>query len=323
MPSVGTDKLTKIYQAANKLGDDEEAAEAAVKLASRNKKAGPAWTLAAARHFMKCGEYKRADDAFDEFIAHGAKTVSDAEMASVYAESARAALALKDPNKSANRFLKSCDLKTADAELLHELVNAALAAKNYKLATQLAESQKDIETQIMLASVLETQNQIRPALDILLDLERNYVVDSRTQRGVARLLMALHDYGEAAQRLREMLKKDPDDFELNESFVDAASAAGLSDDFVRSATMKAFTSRRESNFQNMDEASVERLADALRRLDMLAEAEILLNKELSVFPNSRRLRYKLAQILSDLGRHAEAEKQFQRLLSTRTNAEKR
>jgi tetratricopeptide (TPR) repeat protein len=59
------------------------------------------------------------------------------------------------------------------------------------------------------------------------------------------------------------------------------------------------------------------LGDALRRLEMLDEANVALQQAVARFPQTRRLRFYLAQTLGSLGRYDDAETQYKVLLDTR------
>jgi predicted Zn-dependent protease len=67
----------------------------------------------------------------------------------------------------------------------------------------------------------------------------------------------------------------------------------------------------------LDAERFERLGHALRQLKLFEEAGVVLDKAVAEFPNTRRLRFSLAQTLNNLGRYDDAEVQYKILLDAR------
>lgn len=185
-------------------------------------------------------------------------------------------------------------------------------------AVAMLEPLTDAKSRIQLAAVLEMQGDNARALWILLDLENTEAVGEKTQRSIARLLLANHDYREAAERIAELLKTEPNDSQLQSEFVDAVAASDQWSDAVRQTMGNVYLRFQENDFHSLDKSGFERLGDALRQLEMFDEARLALDQAVAEYPEARRLRFLLAQTLGNLGRYEDAEAQYTILLATRT-----
>ena len=88
-------------------------------------------------------------------------------------------------------------------------------------------------------------------------------------------------------------------------------------DAVRRAVVDVYQQCRDTDFETLDATQFERLADALRRLELLREAGVALDRGVARFPDARRLRFYLAETFGGLGRYDDAESQYKILLGTR------
>lgn len=184
-------------------------------------------------------------------------------------------------------------------------------------AVAMLEPLTDAKSRIQLAAVLEMQGDNAKALRILLELENTEAVGKKTQRGIARLLLANRDYEEAIGRLAELLKTDPNDPQLHREFIDAVAASDQWSDAGRQTMNDVYLQYQNNDYHSLDALGFERLGDALRRLGMFVEARHALDRAVAEYPQARRLRFLLAQTLDSLGRYEDAEVQYTILLATR------
>ena len=214
-------------------------------------------------------------------------------------------------------FGESFQLQKPDDEIRREYSGLLVAHGKLDKAVEVLEQLKDTDSQLQLADVLEMEGNINRSLQVLLDLEKTRAIPYEAQRSIARLLLADKKYAEAAERLAELLKKDPRDPQLQRELIDAVAASDQWSRPVRQATLEVYAQNRSSGFHALDATGFERLSDALRQLDLFQEASYVLDKAVVAYPKSRRLRFNLAQTLVSLGRYGDAEKQYEILLATR------
>ena len=123
---------------------------------------------------------------------------------------------------------------------------------------------KDPKSQLELAAVLEMQGNRSGALKILLDLERTQTLGDKGERSIVRLLLADRRYEEAADRLVELMRKAPNDRQLDREFLDAVAASDHWSDPVRQAVGDVYRHSQESGFEPLDAEGFVRFGDALR-----------------------------------------------------------
>jgi cellulose synthase/poly-beta-1,6-N-acetylglucosamine synthase-like glycosyltransferase/tetratricopeptide (TPR) repeat protein len=219
-------------------------------------------------------------------------------------------------DKALALFDESFKLESPGAKLKREYAGVLVQAGRPDEALVILESLTDAESRFELASVLEAKGEYRRARDILLEIQRVPAVSERAGRSIARLLLATRNYAEAARRLLDLLKGHPSDPRLQSELIDAAAASEHPDDAVRQAVLAIYRERQKDSFASLGAREFVRLADALRRLGLLEEADVFLKQGVARFPQSRRLRYYLADTLSSLGRYGDAETQYRTLLAT-------
>jgi tetratricopeptide (TPR) repeat protein len=190
-------------------------------------------------------------------------------------------------------------------------------AGRFQEAVGMLQTLHNPESRLELAAVLEMQGNRERALEMLLDLEKSPAVAEKANRGIARLLLASGRYGEAADRLATLLQKTPNDLELQREIIDAAAAMEHPDNAAREAVLRIYQERRDKRFASLNANDFERFSDALRRLGLSNEANVMLETAVTEFPSSRRLRFYLAETLGSLGRYDDAETQYRMLLDAR------
>jgi cellulose synthase/poly-beta-1,6-N-acetylglucosamine synthase-like glycosyltransferase/tetratricopeptide (TPR) repeat protein len=220
-------------------------------------------------------------------------------------------------DKAIALFGESFKLQPPKEELQREYGGLLAQAGRFHEAVGVFERLKDTASQLECAAILEMQGDRARSLQILLDLEKSHDLGDQSQRSIARLLLADRHYADAADKLVKLLQKEPNDPHLQRELIDAVAASDHSTDAVRQAMVGVFRNCHESGFQSLDAEGFERLGDALRRLGLLEEASIALDKAVVEFPQARRLRFYLAQVFDSLGRYDDAESQYKILLDTR------
>jgi cellulose synthase/poly-beta-1,6-N-acetylglucosamine synthase-like glycosyltransferase/tetratricopeptide (TPR) repeat protein len=219
-------------------------------------------------------------------------------------------------DKARSLFDESFKIEPPDAKLKREYAGLLVQTRHPDEALVILESLKDVESRLELASVLEMKGDYRQARDILLEIESDPAVHDKADRGIARLLLATREYPEAAKRLLDLLRKHPNDPRLQHQLIDAAAASEHPDHAVRQEILGIYREYQTNGFASLGARDFTRLGDALRRLGLLEEAGVALNQGVARFPESRRLRYYLAETLNGLGRYEAAETQYRVLLET-------
>jgi len=214
-------------------------------------------------------------------------------------------------------FGESFQVQPPDLKIKREYAGLLANSRRFREAVDLLEPLTDVDSRLQLAAVLEMEGDRSRALGILLDLEKSQAIGDKAERSIARLLLANREYAEATERLIRLWNKDRNDPEIQRALIDAVAASGEGGDTVRQAVLDLYRQNQESNFDNLDAEQFVRLGDALRRLELFDEARVVLDQAVARFPDSRRLRFYLAQTLGNLGRYDDAEKQYQILLDAR------
>jgi tetratricopeptide (TPR) repeat protein len=230
---------------------------------------------------------------------------------------ARKDVASKRYGQARTLFDDSFRIEPPDAKLKREYGGLLASEGRYDEAIKVLEPLKDLNSQLELAAVLEMQGNRSRALGILLDLERTQPLGDKAERSVVRLLLADRRYEDAADRLVELMRKTPNDRQLDREFLDAVAASDHWTDPVRQTMGDVYRHYQESGFEPLDAEGFMRFGDALRRLGLYEQAHAVLTQAVAKFPQSRRLRFYLAQTLGNLGRYEDAEVQYKRLLATR------
>jgi tetratricopeptide (TPR) repeat protein len=240
-----------------------------------------------------------------------------AKLAESFLLVARDDVAAKRFDEARSMFDESFRLQPPDDKLKREYGGFLATIGDYEQAVAMLEPLKDAESQLQLAAVLEMQGDRTKALEILLDAEKSQPLDEKAQKSIARLLLASGKYEEAANRLIQLLGKEPNDSQLQREFLDAVAASSQWSDAMRQTTADIYHEYQAHGFQALDARDFERLSDALRQLGMFEEARVALEQAVASFPQSRQLRFYLAQTLGNLGRYDDAEVQYVHLLQTR------
>ena len=316
-PKASNDLLLRIYKAADALAAHEPAEEAARRLADRLEDGRLAWMLTSARQLMQNRDYHAANAAFDKvLLERPEREFSLEERAEIYIEAAQAAAALDNLQKAIALYDESFNLQSPDDKTKCEYSGVLVKAGRYDQAVAVIEPLKDVESRLMLASILETQGQHQRALSVLLNLEKEQTIDDNVKQSIARLLLADRKYDVAAERLIDLLKKQSEDQQLRRMFIDAVAASSRRSDAVRQTMVDVFQKYQETGFQSFDAEGCLRLGDALRQLELYKEACIVLAKAVAEYPDNKHLRLRLAQTLASLGRYDQADAQYKILLDS-------
>jgi tetratricopeptide (TPR) repeat protein len=230
---------------------------------------------------------------------------------------AREDVAAKHYDPARAMFDESFHLQPPDDKLKREYGGFLATTGHFDEAIAMLEPLTDAESRLQLAAVLEMQGNPTRALQILLALERTQTVGQKAERSIARLLLADRKYEAAANRLIDLLEREPNDPQLQREFLDAVAAMDHWSDAVRRTMCNVYHQYQQSGFHALDTAGFERFGDALRRLGMYEEAGIVLKQAVAEFPKTRRLRFYLAETLNNLGRYDDAEVQYKLLLNAR------
>jgi tetratricopeptide (TPR) repeat protein len=220
-------------------------------------------------------------------------------------------------NAAAPLFEESFRLEPPNDKINREYAGFLATTGRFDQAIALLKPLKDTDSRLQLAAVLEMQGDSKSSLRFLLDLEKEHPLDVKTQRSIARLLLANRQYEEALIRLSKLLNEKPADSQLQREYVDAVAASDKSSETMRQAMASVYRQYQNDNFKALDAVGFERFGDALRRLGMFDEARAVLDRAVGKYPTTRRLRFSLAQTLGSLGRYDDAEKQYGILLSSR------
>ena len=232
---------------------------------------------------------------------------------------ARAYVAAGQLDRAFALYDESFALQPPDNQVKREFGGVLAKAGRFDRAIGVLDPLIDAESQLLLASLLEMQGQRQRSLDILLGLEKSQTIGNEAEQRIVRLLLANQKYHEAADRLVDLMKKDPDDLRLRREFIDAVAASGHWSDAVRRATIDVFRKYQGSGFQTLDAEGFERLGDALIQLRLFEEAGAELSLGVARFPEVRSLRLRLAQTLGELGRYDDAEMHYKTLLDKRAS----
>jgi tetratricopeptide (TPR) repeat protein len=316
-PKASNDLLLRIYKAADALAAHVPAEEAAKRLADRLEEGRLSWMLTYARQLMQNSDYQAANAAFDKVLSERPeREFSLEERAEIYIEAARAAAALKNLDNAIALYDESFNLQSPDDKTKREYSGVLTKAGRYDQAVAVIEPLKDAESRLLLASILETQGKNQRALSVLLDLEKAQTIDDNAKQTIARLLLADRKCNVAAERLIDLLKKQPDDKQIQRMFIDAVAASSRRSDAVRQAIVDVFQKYQETGFQSLDVEGYLRLGDALRQLELYKEAGIVLTKAVAEYPDNNHLRLRLAQTLASLGQYDKADMQYKILLDS-------
>lgn len=230
---------------------------------------------------------------------------------------ARDDVAAKRFGKAIALFDESFRIQPPQAAERREYGGLLAQAGRMDAAVAMLESLDDPDSRFELAGVLEMQGNRRRALQILLELEKSQAVGNKAGRSIVRLLMANGEYAAATDRLLDLFEKEPNDSLIQQELVAAIAATDHPSDAARRAVLGIYQKCRENDFQTLDMKGFEHLSDALRRLELFREADTALQKAVAKYPDSRRLRFYLADTLGRLGRFDDAETQYEMLLDAR------
>lgn len=229
---------------------------------------------------------------------------------------ARQQVAAGNTTAAGKLFDESFGLEPPDDKVKTEYAGFLASTGRLDEALALLTPPHDVDSKRQLAAILEMRGDNAESLRILRDLAREQPPDEQTERSIARLLLATHQYEAAAVHLAELLDKYPNDRQLQREFIDAVAASDNVTDSLRRTMAGVFRQYQASEFASLDAKGFERLGDSLRRLGMLEEARVALDRAIAEYPTTRRLRYYLAQTLGSLGRYEDAEQQYKILLGT-------
>jgi tetratricopeptide (TPR) repeat protein len=263
------------------------------------------------RDFAAGSNYYRALSALEPD-----NSAAKAKLAETLLLEAREEAAARRLDRAGALFDESFAIQPPSDALKREYAGFLATAGAFQRAISLLEPMKDRDSQLQLAAVLEMNGDNRRALQILMRLEGDRPLGDTDQRSIARLLLASHEYDLAANRLLDLLRKSPDDAVVQRELLDAAAAASSPNEAVRQAVLAVYRRNAETEFQGFDREGFERLSDALRQLGLFQEAGDALEKGVAAFPESRRLRFALAQTLGNLGRYDDADSQYRILLKS-------
>ena len=218
-------------------------------------------------------------------------------------------------------------LKPDDQEIEKRLAGVLAATGRTDEAVDLLRDTKDPESRMLLASILETAGRFEEAIEQLQRITGPATETPAYREQFVRLLLATQKYDPAVVVLIKYLDLYPDDPKLQQSFIDAVAASHigspgyhvLSSEALAAAqqAMRHIYDEHETNdFRGLDLDGLQQLAYALQHLDMGTESIGLLNFGVKHYPDSRSLRFQLAQALSNLGRYEAAEVQYVILLKS-------
>ena len=195
-PRASADRLLRIYEAAVAIDDNKRASDAALRLADAVANQRFSWMLTSARHLAKTSDTRAADAAFDRILdEHIEREFSLEKQAEVYVEAAHAAVAVNNPEKAVDRFLKANELTTTDPQQAEELLGLLIAGKQAKLAVQiLGQMERTDEVLRRIVDVYEIADQAQEAVPELEELRRRHPDDANVVRRLAELAVAKRDF---------------------------------------------------------------------------------------------------------------------------------
>ena len=220
-------------------------------------------------------------------------------------------------DRACELFDASIRLDPPGLPLLPEYAGVLVQAKRLDRAVTVLEQLQDVPSRVQLASVLEMQKDYARAIQILLGLESARALPENGLRSLARMLSAARRYPEAAARLVRLLEQSPHDLLVQRNLVDLVAATDCGKETVRRSVFAIYRECLENGFRNWDVQGIEQLGHALRRLELFEEAGASFKEAVARSPDSRRLRFHLAQTLSHLGRYEDAEAQYKILMEKR------
>ncbi len=212
-PTPSSARLLRIYEAAAAIGDHDRAAEAAKRLADRGGQGRIGWMVTQARQLAQTTDHSAADAAFDRVLAERLeRELPLDQLADVYVEAARAAIANNNLDKAVDRFLKASSLKAADPEQAEELLGALIAAKRTQLSMDVLR-QLDRTDRVLrrIVDVNEMAQQPEKALPELEELNRRHPDDAQVVRRLAELAVVRRDFSAALGYYRSLWKIEPGD----------------------------------------------------------------------------------------------------------------
>lgn len=248
-PKASADRLLRVYRAAESIGDDVLAAEAAKQLANCVDSGRFGWRLTHARHLGRAKDYRAADAAFDRLLADPmGRSLALEEQAQMYVEAARAAIAVDNFNKAVERFLQASNLKAADPDQAEELLGVLIAAKQTELAIQVLR-QLDRSDRVLrrIVDVYEMAKQPQKALPELEELYRRHPDDARALQRLAELAVLRREIAAGCSYYKALQELEPDNKNARIKYAETLLLAARED--VAARRYDAACSRFEESFQ--------------------------------------------------------------------------
>jgi cellulose synthase/poly-beta-1,6-N-acetylglucosamine synthase-like glycosyltransferase/tetratricopeptide (TPR) repeat protein len=211
-PTTSASRLLRLYRAADAVGDDALAADAASQLAQQVPTERAEWRLTAARHLVRAGKSAKADAAFDRIVAEPLPpNLSTDETANIYVEAARAAITARDLPKAVDRFLRASSLRAADPDQAEELLGVLIAAKETHLAIQVLQQLERTDRVLRhIIDVYEMAGQPEKAVPELEELHRRHPDDAAVVVRLAELAVVRRDFVAGLKYYQLLHKLEPD-----------------------------------------------------------------------------------------------------------------
>jgi tetratricopeptide (TPR) repeat protein len=217
----------------------------------------------------------------------------------------------------ARRLYDGLKLTFADHYRLAEI---AIAGHHYEEAEKevsevLRARPDDFRGRMLLAAILSGTKQYAEAARLYRKLLEEHPDDRTLPVKVAELTLWGGDYDGAVVLFQELLDRDVEQPDLWKEYVDAAASAKRLPDKLRPTVVHICDRVRQGKTD--DAVFLGRLAWVLRRVKETDKSVVLLDKAVSLEPESRTLRQQLAEALQEKGDYEEAEKHYRILLRSK------